>query len=271
MDAWCTVTDPLTGNPTYRGEFEYLERMVVKQRNQIEELLAKLRSLGGDVKPYLDEDQDTKKYLAWSQVKASGDTRPWDRDDKQPSSLTTRQGHLPPWTLPLGPQHSGSSDGNFSSPHATLAADDILPLQAESHDALGLPDLRTGLTGENYLGFSADNPSRVSHPGSKLNMLGWEIDIEGFTSGNPDIASESRRGTGRSYNRTYQSFISTAFGIGPKIEDVKLPSRDEAFRYATGYTLVLNGFLPILHKPSFMNLVCLNKAIVNFEGHTKLV
>ncbi|MCJ1395621.1 hypothetical protein MMC18_008507 [Xylographa bjoerkii] len=244
VDAWCTATDPLTGNPTYRGEFEYLERMVVKQRTQIEELLATLRSLGGDVKPYQYEDPDTKKYQAWSQVKASGDTRPWDRDEKQPNS-----------SYPSGPQQAQISNGNVGNIYPIEAADAILPLHAESHEALGLPDLRTGLTGENYLGVSADNPSRISNPGSKLNMLGWEIDIAGFTIENLDSDNESSGERGRSYNRTYQSFIATAFGIGPKIENVKLPPREEALGYATGYTLVLNGFLPILHKPSFMNLL----------------
>ncbi|MCJ1321321.1 hypothetical protein MMC15_006665 [Xylographa vitiligo] len=244
VDAWCTATDPLTGNPTYRGEFEYLERMVVKQRTQIEELLATLRSLGGDVKPYQHDDPDTKKYLAWSQVKASGDTRPWDRDEKQPNS-----------SYPLGPQQVQISDGSASNIHTVSGSDPTLPLHAESHDALGLPDLRTGLTGENYLGVSADNPSRISNPGSRLNMLGWEIDIAGFTPGNLDRDNDSSVGTARSYNRTYQSFIATAFGVGHKIEDVKLPPREEALTYAMGYILVLNGFLPILHKPSFMSLL----------------
>ena len=244
MDAWCTATDPLTGNPTYRGEFEYLERTVAKQRGQIEELLTTLRSLGGDVKPYQHDDQDTKKYLAWSQVKASGDTRPWDRDEKQPMS-----------SYSLGPQQVQVNDGNVSNMNPVARSDATLPLHAESHDALGLPDLRTGLTGENYLGVSADNPSRISNPGSKLNMFGWEIDIAGFTPGNFDRDNDSSDATGRSYNRTYQSFIATAFGVGPKIEDVKLPPRKEAFGYAIGYILVLNGFLPILHKLSFMDLV----------------
>ncbi|MCJ1288144.1 hypothetical protein MMC26_007499 [Xylographa opegraphella] len=244
VDAWCTATDPLTGNPTYRGEFEYLERMVIKQRTQIEELLATLRSLGSDIKPYQYDDPDTKKYLAWSQVKASGDTRPWDREEKQPSM-----------SYPLGPQQAQIGDGIFTNMDTVPASDATLPLHTESHDALGLPDLRTGLTGENYLGVSADNSSRNSHPGSKLNMLGWEIDIAGFTPSHLDRDNDSSDAKGHSYNRTYQSFIATAFGIGPKINDVKLPPREEAFRYATGYVLVLNGFLPILHKSSFLNLL----------------
>lgn len=208
---------------------------MAKQRAQIEELLTTVRSLGGDTTANQAEDPDTKKYLAWSQVKASGDTRPWDHDERQPHASHAQ-----------GPQQA-QNGGPINNSQEMPTNDLSLPP--------GLPDLRTGLAGENYLGVSADDPSQRSNPGSKLNMLGWEIDIAGLSATGRNGSDHAQGPTGHVYDRSYQSFIASAFGVGLKIQGVELPSRQQALGYATAYICVLNGFLPILHKPSFMKLV----------------
>ena len=231
----------MTGNPTYRGEFEYLERSVAKQRTQIEELLARLRALGEDVKPYQDDDPGTKQYLAWAQVKATGDTRPWDRDERQLNLSRL-----------LGPQQAQNDDGSPNYSGGNAIAETSLPLHTSSSDALGLPDLRSGLSGDSYVGASTKRSSESSERAPKLNMLGWEINIASFTAGG---LGRTRDLASRSHDTSYESFIATTFGVNPRFESVDLPSRQEAFRYADGYFQIINAFLPILHKPSFMALV----------------
>lgn len=217
---------------------------MAKQRVQIEELLDKLRSLGEDVKPYQDDDPGTQQYLAWVRVKALGDTRPWDRDERQPNAA-----------YPTGPQQVHNGYGTYYNTNGAFTPDSSLPVHTSSDNVPSLPDLRTGLSGENYLGVSANNPSLSSRQGSKLNVLGWEIDIAGFTSVDRDSSDPSYSHEEPSYDRSYKSFIASAFGVNSKVENLKLPSREDALRHAYGYVHVINAFTPVLHAPSFLALV----------------
>ena len=221
-----------------------MERTAAKQRAQIAELLARLRALGEDGRPYQDDDPGTKKYFDWVEEKAKGNTRPWDRDERRQSNSN----------YPTGSQQAQSGNADYYNTDVAPPAESSLPLHTSSHNALSLPDLRTGLAGENYLGVSANNPSLSSTRGSKLNLLGWEINLSGFTSADSDDLNQPCL-EAPSYDRSYRSFIATAFGVSSKIDSVHLPPKEEGFRQASGYLHVLNAFLPILHRPSFMKLV----------------
>ena len=245
VNAWCTVTDPLTNTPTYRGEFEYLERRVAKQHDDMQELLAKLRSLGEDVSAYQDDgDEATKRYNAWLAVKASGDTRPWDRDERQGSSLRI-----------AGHQNHKSSPNAQAGGLAIGELEAYMPLDASINDALSLPDVRTGVTRHNFVGVFTSKEPQSSGTKSKLNMLGWEIDLSSFE------ACESMEGdqvldSGQPlYDRSYRSSIATMHGVNPRLPKVDLPPKEEAFELAAGFFLVIGSFVPILHKPTYMNMV----------------
>lgn len=237
------MTDPLTQTPTYRGEFEYLEQRVAKQHDDIQELLGRLRSLGEDVSAYQEkETENDKRYNTWRAVKASGDTRPWDRDERQMASSRT------------APQQEGAS---INAPHTAMAsgAEAQVPLEASSSDALCLPDVRTGITGHNFLGVLTSKESKSLHPKSKLNILGWEIDlssIDSYANAEPKDNLENGQPL---YDLSYRSFIATMHGLNPKLPKVELPSREETFSYATGYFMVIGAFIPVLHKPTFMSMV----------------
>ena len=243
------MTDPLTLTPTYRGEFEYLERKVAEQNGEIKELLNKLRDLGQDVLPYLERDEETEKYEAWTTAKASNDVKPWDRDDKQ-------HGAVPSRPMVFQPKQNDENVG------ARNGADDVsepdqLPIEASNRsvgDAPSLPDVRIGLAPRNYVGIS-NNLSTKTDPGIRLNMLGWEIDIASFTGDTEDESEELPTFTQPLYDRSYRSFIATAYGLQPKIPRPQIPSRQEAFTYATQYLYITGAFVPILHKPTLMKLV----------------
>ena len=217
----CTTTDRLTGRRYPRGELERLERNAADQISRIRILEARLRSLGEAV-PQYKERYPTTAHL-------SGITSPISGD----------RGNAMVWEENA---RTHSSSG-------------VLPLSQRTRETVGnspliLPDLRAGLVGR-FLGVIS-NPSSSSTHEAKLNILGWEIDINAFTS---DVSLEPVDFNSQAYNISYKSFIASTFGGGPKIPKVELPAREEVFGYADAYFQMLNAFLPILHKPSFMALV----------------
>lgn len=93
--------------------------------------------------------------------------------------------------------------------------------------------------------------STTTHQGSImdiLSILGMNIHDEEMTAAEVETASP--------YDRTYKAFLQTAHGVSPRIPKVELPSREDGFRYAEIYFSMVNPYLPILHKSTFMTLVC---------------
>jgi hypothetical protein len=76
-----------------------------------------------------------------------------------------------------------------------------------------LPEFRTGCTGDNYLGVSSGNSFLSSIRGTALNVLGMEIDIADFTSSDVDEPDQSTFQVEPLYNKSYQSFMQTAFNV----------------------------------------------------------
>ena len=245
------MTDPLTGTPTYRGQFEYLEQRVAKQNRDIRELLARLRAFGDDA-PGLGDDGNAEadKHQAWTELVATGDVKPWERDERQ---------GVP---QPAGnPQEEAKGKVENQSEAAPERSQDLrLPVDVPNdsvNGTLSLPDVRTGIAQRRYMGVAHGvDPSR-SNPGYRLNMLGWEVDLTAFVpSGNtegefgplPDFDHPL-------YDRSYRSFVATTYGLQPRIQRPALPSREQAFHYATIFLHGHNAFMPILRGPWVINLV----------------
>lgn len=108
----------------------------------------------------------------------------------------------------------------------------------------------------NHLGVSSDKEPLSSIKGTTLSILGTTLDITASFDG-PDM-DEPPAGTTFGtplYNKSVQAFFQTSLNIHPAPPNVELPSRHDAFTYAEWYFLTLSPFLPILHKPSFLQLV----------------
>jgi hypothetical protein len=117
-----------------------------------------------------------------------------------------------------------------------------------------LPAFRAGCTGDNYLGVSPGNSNLSSIKGTALSILGMEIDIADFDSVDMDEPDPSVFHP-QLYNKSYQAFLQTALNINPRIEKVDLPPREDGMTYAQWYFRVLNPYMPVLHKNTFMKLV----------------
>ncbi|KAL9042907.1 MAG: hypothetical protein Q9214_003649, partial [Letrouitia sp. 1 TL-2023] len=118
-----------------------------------------------------------------------------------------------------------------------------------------LPDFRDGLTGDNYLGVSSGNYFISSIRGTVLNVLGMEIDLADYMHADLDEPDPSKYDEEPVYNKSYSSFIFTAFSSKAKIKEMDLPPREEGFRCTEWYFKMVNPYLPVLHKPSHMKLV----------------
>ena len=237
----------MTNTPTYRGEFEYLERRVAKQNEDIQGLLARLRELGQDVSSFRGDDgedkEEDRRYHAWARLKASGDTKPWDRDDR----LVNGSRHL---GSQLSQNATSNNAGGDDSTFSMAGTKHNQELAGDAKIAIPIP---TAIPGRKYAGLS--NNDLDTRPSTKLNLLGWELDIDAFIDDADDDFETLPSSNTPLYDRSYRSFIATAYNQQPRIESVAKPTREEAFEYARVYLETQGAFTPILHKPTILNLV----------------
>lgn len=224
----CKTTDRITGRATSRGYVENLEQRTRDQETRIRDLESRLISMGADVKSSnAYHDATIAPLVEWNQAQANGNHQSW---------AAAEQGN--------GHNHNvvpySSTTSNSRAPETNM---------------FRLPEFRTGCTGDNYLGVSSGNSFLSSIRGTALNVLGMEIDIADFTSSDLDEPEQSTFQVEPLYNKSYQSFMQTAFNVNPKFDKVELPGKQEGVTYAQWYFRVLNPYLPVLHKPTFMNLV----------------
>jgi hypothetical protein len=141
---------------------------------------------------------------------------------------------------------------NAYTPGASNGA--IVPPPQETNLFRAIPPLRAGISGDHFLGVSCGNSHLSSIKGTALSILGMEIDIADFASVDMDEPDSSVFHP-QLYNKSYQAFLQSTLNVNPRIEKVDLPPREDGLTYAEWYFRVLNPYLPILHKPTFMKIV----------------
>lgn len=161
-----------------------------------------------------------------------------------PASAAGHNGHTPSWSVP-----SSSNTFIASSSSAALAN------AQETNMFRALPNFRAGCTGDNYLGVSSGNSHLSSIKGTALSILGMEIDIADFASQDMDEPDPTMYHP-QLYNKSYQAFLQSTLNINPRIDKVDLPSREDGITYAQWYFRVINPYLPVMHKQTFMATVC---------------
>lgn len=228
----CKTTDRITGKATVRGYVQSLEQQLEELQRRNRELESRLMSLGEDAKPYtVRGDPATPPLVRWHEDQRSGHGRPWEgRDDGVDVSKSS------------GSERNGTKT---NGPGSNTVGD--YPPR--------LPDFRSGLAGNNYLGVSTGNNLLSSIEGTSMTVLGMEIDLADYMSADVDEPDPSLPGTPPVYNKSYRAFVQTAFGTSPKLHKVELPPKSEGINYANVFFRVTNPFLPVVHKPSFMKTV----------------
>lgn len=230
----CKTTDRITGKATVRGYVQSLEGRLEELESHNRLLQARLASLGedvADIEPKIKyEDPATAPLVQWHEEQRLGNRLAWDNN----GGRTRDSDH---GRNPFGRNMVNKPTSMEGSPSR-------------------LPEFRSGLAGNNYLGVSTGNSLLSSIRGTSLNVLGIEIDLADYTSADLDEPDPSPAGTRPPvYNKSYRAFVQTAFGTSPKLRKVELPPRSEGINYAHVYFRVTNPYVPVIHKPSFMATV----------------
>ena len=107
-----------------------------------------------------------------------------------------------------------------------------------------------------YLGVSTDQQPLSSIKGTTLSVLGTSIDITQFDTPDMDMDEPppDAQVAENLYNKSVQAFLQSVMNIN-SVPDAHLPIRKDAFQYSEWYFLMVHPFLPVIHKPSYMNLV----------------
>ncbi|KAL8889830.1 MAG: hypothetical protein Q9192_005958 [Flavoplaca navasiana] len=228
----CKTTDRITGRATVRGYVQSVERRLQQLETHCHQLEDRLAAHGiefNSPRPYSD-------YPHYPNT-----PRPAHKDGHE-------QPPRPEWY-----HHPHSSSNGNGYPSTTPASS--RRLSQTDCSVSRLPDFRNGLTGENYLGVSSGNSLVSSIRGTSLNVLGMEINLADYMHADLDEPNPSNYEKKPMYNKSYYAFILTAFSAKPQSEEVRLPPREEAMKCVEWFFKVVNTYLPVLHRPSFMKLI----------------
>ena len=193
-----------------------------------------------------EESEEDRRYLAWTRLKATGDTKPWDRDERITNGSRNSGSQL---------YQNGGSNNVGGDSFARSATDTKYNHGPVEDDSITVPVPST-TSGRKYAGLSNNDGDTKIKLSTRLNLLGWELDIAAYIDDADDDFDALPSPTSPLYDRSYRSFIATAFGQQPKIQNVSRPTRQEAFDYANVYLGTQGPFVPIFHKPTLFELVC---------------
>lgn len=220
----CYVTDRVSGRTERRGYLQQLEREKTAMLNHIRELEKLLHGKGVEVRPWEWPNYNTT-YPPGASYDSMGNPLDPSKDQWQQVGSLWIKGEA----ADTKPKTSGFTKYSLLESRPT----------------------------DNYLGISSDSAPLSSIKGTTLSILGTTIDITSFDA--PDM-DEPPPGTpigSPLYNKSVMAFLQSVLNINPHLDNVDLPSRQDAFTYAEWYFLMVSPFLPILHKPSFLQLVSL--------------
>jgi len=117
-----------------------------------------------------------------------------------------------------------------------------------AEDAFHIPSAR-------YVGWPQPETSEPLHlgpvKGPLVDVLDGIIDVAGFECEMMEEYGQQKRNI---FNLSRTSITNTLRGY-QRIEDPKLPPKEEALRAATHFLVIMSQYVPILHRPSFTDLV----------------
>ncbi|KAF4963434.1 hypothetical protein FSARC_8531 [Fusarium sarcochroum] len=226
----CYVTDRVTGRTERRGYMQELEREKTDMLSHIRNLEKLLGDNGVEVKPW--EWSPYAQYPPGINFDDMGNPIP----DPNTGDTWSQVGSA--WV-----KNSSSKPSNTPSFPRSL-------LESRPH--------------ESHLGVSADNSPLSSIKGTQLSILGMTVDLASFQAPDMDEPPVDAKMSTPLYNKSPQALLQSIMRVNPPVQ-VEMPSRQDAFTYAEWYFLTFSAFLPILHKPSFMQLLTRMYDEPNFE------
>ncbi|KAH8203568.1 hypothetical protein TruAng_002316 [Truncatella angustata] len=222
----CYVTDRVTGRTERRGYMQELEREKTDMLNHIRDLEKLLGSNGVEVKPF-----DGPLFL----------------QDQGYSSNVTYDAHGN--SIQSAPVADSKDSWTQMSPSLWVKTQKPAPR---------VPRAPASFFGKKsadvHLGVSTDHAPLSSIKGTTLSILGSTIDLGAFEAPDMDEPPVGVQAKSPLYNKSTQAFLQSCTNINPQLH-VEYPPRADAFTYAEWYFLMIYPFLPVLHKPTFMNVL----------------
>ncbi|KAF3342223.1 Activator of stress genes 1 like protein [Verticillium longisporum] len=105
-----------------------------------------------------------------------------------------------------------------------------------------------------HIGVGPDIAPMNAIKGTKLTILGTTIDLASFNAPDMDEPGPDVRVAQPLYNKSIQAYLQSTMNINPP-PHVKLPSRAEAFELSQWYFVFVFPFLPVLHKPTYLEML----------------
>lgn len=220
----CYVTDRVTGRTERRGYLQQLEREKNGLLAHTQDLEKLLEDKGIQVRPWQP-----------SSVYDTGTSFDPESEDGGSKDAWTQFGSL--WLKEFNPDQPGPSASvlSGSQQHSSFPATVSRPIGG-------------------HLGVLKDNAPLSSINGTQLSILGTTIDLTSFEAPDMDEPAQNISRAAPIYNKSLQSFYNSVAKVNPPI-DAPLPSRDEAFNYSEWFFVMINAFVPVLHKPTYIKLV----------------
>ncbi|ORY55922.1 fungal-specific transcription factor domain-containing protein [Pseudomassariella vexata] len=219
----CYVTDRVTGRTERRGYMQELEREKMDMLNHIRELEKLLEGNGIEVKPW--------NWSAYPQNFPPNVTYDSIGNPVQEASAAGKE----QWT------QMGNSvwvkNHQPKTQFSSISRSTLEPRPADVH-----------------LGVGVDQSPLSSIKGTALSILGSTIDIGSFDTPDADEPVPGAQAKSPLYNKSIQACLQSITNVNPQLH-VDYPPKTDAFTYAEWYFLMIHPFTPVLHKPSFMNLL----------------
>jgi hypothetical protein len=135
----------------------------------------------------------------------------------------------------------------YSTRYGPLNSDDPVQRRLSEQSSSQIPSSR-------YLGWPApehiDPLCKGPINGTMVDIMDGVVDVADFAC---DAMDEPPRGASV-FNDSRTSFVSTVFGY-QRIEDPGLPAKEEALQAIEQFLVIMTQYYPVLHRPSFMDLV----------------
>ncbi|KAL1866235.1 hypothetical protein VTK73DRAFT_4850 [Phialemonium thermophilum] len=224
----CYVTNRNTGQTERRGYVQQLEREKQNMLRHIKDLETLLRRSQVEVRPWEEETLDTPASTGSAGGPSYGGAGPSASDTAAVGDEWTKMGSV--WVK------------KPKKPHRYFGGPSRYTLLETRPSA-------------SYLGVMSDSAPLSSVKGTTLSVLGKTIDITSFDAPDMDEPAPGTPIGSPLYNKSVMAFLQSTLNVNPPGDTPDLPTRQDAFTYTEWYFLMVQPFMPVLHKPSFLNLL----------------
>ncbi|ETI27176.1 hypothetical protein G647_09859 [Cladophialophora carrionii CBS 160.54] len=206
----------------------------------------KERKMKCDSDPVACQPCRQKGLRCYTTDRVTGHARERGESDRTENELSFLRDQLAAYQQRYGPIQPGEPSGVG---HATTSSVSIpQPTLYSASSAASVPDAK-------YVGWPAPDHSEPLHSGpvkgTVVDIMDGTIDIADWEC---DMMREYPGEMVNKFNLSKTSIVNTIYGY-QRVDDPKLPPKEEALRDSNHFLVIMSQYVPVVHRPSFMDLV----------------